>query len=94
MEGFKRVAAEVAAQGLDAARMDRAKNSIEGEYYQERQSLGSRSQEASQDMAMGYPLNFERELVERVRAVTPEQLAQAAKKYLDPSKTYLMKIEP
>ncbi|MFZ5426342.1 MAG: insulinase family protein [Thermodesulfobacteriota bacterium] len=94
MDGFRRVAAGLAAGGLDAASMERAKNSIEGEYHQERQSLGSRSQEASQDMAMGYPLNFERDLVKRVRGLTPEQLAQAARKYLEPAKTYLLKIEP
>jgi zinc protease len=94
MDGFKRVAAELAAEGLENALIDRAKNSLEGDYYQERQSLGSRSQEASQNLAMGYPLDFEREILSRVRGLTGAQLAEVAKKYLDPSKAYLLKIAP
>ena len=94
MDGFKRVASELAAKGLDEGLLSRAKNSLEGDYYQERQSLGSRSQEASQNLAMGYPLDFEREILSRVGVLTGAQLAEVAKKYLDPSKAYLLKIAP
>jgi zinc protease len=94
LEGFKRIAAEVAAKGLAPQSVDRAKSSLEGDYYQERQSLASRSQEAASNLAMGYPLDFDREMLARVAALTGEQVAGVAKKYLDPSKAYLLKIEP
>lgn len=94
MDGFKRVASELAAKGLDESLMNRAKNSLEGDYYQERQSLGSRSQEASQNLAMEYPLDFEREILSRVKVLAGAQLAEVARKYLDPSKAYLLKIAP
>ena len=94
MEGFRRVAAELAAKGLGEDLVARAKNSLEGDYYQGRQSLSSRSQEAALDLAMGYPLNFERELLAKVRELSGGQITQAAKKYLDPGKAYLLKIEP
>lgn len=94
MDGFKAVAAELAAKGLDEERILRAKNSLEGDYYQERQSLGSRSQEAAGNLSMGYPLNFDRELLGKIRALGGEQIEAAAKKYLDPSKAYLLKIVP
>ncbi|MBI4806412.1 MAG: insulinase family protein [Desulfovibrio sp.] len=94
MDGFKRVAAELASKGLEDALINRAKSSLEGDYYQERQSLGSRSQEASQNLAMGYPLDFEREILSRVRILTGAQITEVAGKYLDPSKAYLLKIAP
>lgn len=94
MEGFRHVAGELAEKGLDEARIARARNSIEGDYYQERQSLGSRSQEASQNLAMGYPLDLEREIVAKVEALPDSAVLDAARKYLDPAKAYLLKIEP
>ncbi len=94
MDGFQRIAADVAAKGLDEAMIGRAKNSIEGDYYQEHQSLGSRSQEAALNLAMGLGLNFDREMLARVAGLDAQGVADVAKKYLDPSKAYLMKIEP
>lgn len=94
MEGFKRVAAELALKGLPPELIERAKNSLEGEYYQERQSLASRSGEASSNLVMGYPLDFERELLGRARALSSDQVTAAARKWLDPGKAYLLKIEP
>ena len=94
LDGFRNVAAQLAAKGLDEQRVSRAKNSLEGEYYQERQSLGSRSQEASSNLSMGYPLNFDRELLAKIRTLGGAQIQAAAKKYLDPSKAYLLKIVP
>lgn len=94
LEEFKRVAAKLADKGLDGALIERAKNSLEGDYYDQRQSLRSRSDEAAQNLAMGYPLDLDRELLARERALTGAQIAEAARKYLDQSKTYLLKIEP
>jgi zinc protease len=94
MEGFKRVASELAAKGLAPELVERAKNSLEGDYYQERQSLSSRSSEAASNLVMGYPLDFEREMLGRARALSGEQITAAARKWLDPGKAYLLKIEP
>ncbi|WP_243361167.1 M16 family metallopeptidase [Fundidesulfovibrio terrae] len=94
LDGFRRIASEVAAKGLDMDSVERAKSSLEGDYYQDRQSLGSRSQEAALNLSMGYPLDYERELLTKVAALGGEQVAAVAKKYLDPAKAYLLKVEP
>jgi len=94
MDGFKNIAAEIAAKGLDLDSAERAKSSLAGDYYQERQSLASRSQEAAQNLSMGFPLDLDREILDKVNVLTDEEIASVARKYLDPSKAYLLKIEP
>jgi len=94
LDGFTRIAGELAAKGLPQELLDRARNSLEGDYYQERQSLASRSHEASANLAAGLPLDFERELLARVRALGPEDVRRLAAHVLDPAKAKLLVIEP
>ncbi|WP_243310197.1 M16 family metallopeptidase [Fundidesulfovibrio agrisoli] len=94
LEGFKRIAGQVAAKGLDKDELDRASNSIEGDYYQGHQSIASRSLEAAGNLIMDLPLNYDREMLNKVAALSPEQVAKVAAKYLDASKAYLFSIEP
>jgi len=94
LDGFNRIARDLAAHGLPQDLLDRAKNSLEGDYYQERQSLASRSHEAAGNLALGLPLDFERELLAKVRQLAPEDVKRLAAQTLDPAKATLLVIEP
>lgn len=94
MAGFRNVVAELGGKGLPEEEIDGAKQALEGEYYMGHQSLASRSHDAAQNLVMGYALDRDREIVTQAQAVTPAEVIAVAKKYLDPSKAYLLKIVP
>ncbi len=94
MAAFQKVVAQLAGEGLDQEDVNRAKQVLEGEYYIDHQSLSSRSQTASQNLILGYPLDRDREIIAKAQKVTKDDLIAVAKKYLDPSKAYLLKIVP
>lgn len=93
-QGFEKVAAELAAKGLPPEEIARAVNVMEGEYYIDRQSLSSRSQEASTNLALGSPLDYDRQLLTKAKALTPKEVADAVARYLDPRKGYWFTIAP
>jgi len=94
LDGFKQVAADTAERGISSAQLERVKNALTGGYYQGRQSLGSRAEQSALSLAMGYPMDFDKQTLDRVRALNTAQVAEAAKKYLDASKAYLLRVVP
>ncbi|QLA20610.1 M16 family metallopeptidase [Desulfolutivibrio sulfoxidireducens] len=94
MEGFKRVAAGLAAADLPEAEVSRAKNLLWGDYHRERQRLGARSNEAARELVYGYGLDHDREVIEKAVTLSAKDLRDLAGKYLDPGKAYVMRIEP
>ncbi|GFK92625.1 putative zinc protease [Fundidesulfovibrio magnetotacticus] len=94
LDGFDRIARDIAAQPLPLELLQRAMNSLEGDYYQDRQSLSSRSHEAAGNLAFGLPLDYERELLAKARQLGPEDVRKLAAQVLDPEKARLLVIEP
>jgi zinc protease len=94
LDGFKQAAAQVAVNGITTEQLDRAKSSLTGDYYQGRQSLDSRAESCAANLAMGYPMDFDKQTLDKVQALTTAQVAEIAKKYLDGSKAYLVRVDP
>lgn len=79
---------------LPESELNRAKNQIEGEYYRERQSLGSRASEAAMLILENRPLNYAMEQVKKATHVTAQQIKELAQQYLLGEKPYIVKILP
>lgn len=94
LEGFKTVIADLAANPLPEESLDRARNILLGDYYQEHQSLLARSRQAASLMARGFGRDYDQDIIERAKTVTPDDIRELVKTYLDPDKAYLMKVTP
>jgi zinc protease len=94
LQGFKTIAAQLGEEPLSDEQLSRAKNLIKGEYYRDIQSLSARSHEAAGLSLRGLPLEFNRDTVDKARALTAEDLRQTAAKYLDWDRAYLVRIDP
>lgn len=74
--------------------LNRAKSQIEGEYYRERQSLGSRAAEAAILTLENRPLNYSMEQVKKATEVTATQIKELSQHYFMDNKPYIVKILP
>lgn len=93
-EGFRKAAAELARTPLPAEELSRAKNILSGEYYQDRQSLQSRSSEAASALVAGLPRDAELRLMEAAQAVTAEDVRRTAAEVLTWDEGYVVEVEP
>lgn len=93
-KGFVEVVNDVCARELPADVLERGKNAIRGDYYRGMQSLGARSSESATMFILGMPLDASRQEIEKVAKITPAQLRQIAKKYLDMDKAYWVEVRP
>lgn len=94
LEGFNKVVADLAATPLPEEELNRARNILLGDYYQEHQSLLSRSRQAASLITRGFDRHYEQDIIERAKSVTAKEIQELVKKYLDPEKAYLMKVTP
>ncbi|WP_319467487.1 pitrilysin family protein [uncultured Pseudodesulfovibrio sp.] len=94
LEGFDTVLADLAANKLPEEELARARNILTGDYYQEHQSLISRSRQAASLLARGFDRNYEQDIIERAQKVTPDEIREIVREYLNPEKAYLMKVTP
>ena len=93
-EGFLKVIADLHADLLPDAELERGKNQLSGDYVRGRQRLGSRSSEAATMAITGRDIHAERELVEKAQALTPQDIRELARKYLVPDNAYVVKVLP
>lgn len=93
-EGFRRIINDLHQNLLSEEDVNRGKNQLEGDYYRNMQSLGSRSGEAAALTMEGYPLSFTKDQIEKSKKVTPEQLREIVKKYLNVGSAYTIKVLP
>ncbi|MBI9079761.1 MAG: insulinase family protein [Pseudodesulfovibrio sp.] len=94
LEGFKAVLADLTAKPLPEDEMERARNILVGDYYQEHQSLLARSRQAASLLTQGFERDFEQKLIDRAKSATPQEIQALVKKYMDPDKAYIMKVTP
>lgn len=94
LDGFRNVLDGLAATPLPEAELDRARNILVGEYYQNHQSLISRSRQAASLVTRGFERDYDDKLIERAKAVTPAELQALVQKYMTPDKAYVMTVTP
>jgi len=94
INGFKKVLKNLSTTPLPNKELDRAKNILKGDYYQEHQSLISRSREAALLSSLDFDTNHERVLIDKAQNVTPQEIQKLVQKYLDTNDAYLMKVLP
>jgi zinc protease len=94
LDGFRRILADLADTPLPDDELERARNILTGDYYQEHQSLISRSREAASLLSQGFDRGYDQDVIERARHATPQDIRDLVRQYLDPDKAYLMKVTP
>lgn len=92
--GFRTVVARLQADRLPEDELRRGKNQLEGDYYREQQRLGSRSSEAALLTAQGYPLAFNKQMVDKAARLDAEALRALARKYLKVDAAYTVRVLP
>lgn len=92
--GFEKVIADLQTQPLPEEELRGGKNQMEGDYYRDRQSLGSRSGEAATLTVLGHGLDFRKERIEAAKTKTPADLEALARKYLNPKDAYVVTVTP
>ena len=93
-KGFRDAVAELRSLDLPEAQVARAANLLEGGYYREHQSLGSRSREEAALLVRGLDRNFRKDLIAAAGKLGPEDLRRVAEKYLEPESARVMRIRP
>lgn len=94
LDGFSAVIDRLHAAPLPEAELAKAVRQLEGEYYRTHQSLGSRSAEAATLLALGYPLTYRLDIMEKAKTLTPEDLRALAVKYLILKDAYTVRVQP
>jgi zinc protease len=92
--GFQKVLKELHAKLLPAEALTRGVNRMEADYYRARQSLASRSGEASLLAALGRPLSFSRDRIAKARNLTPQDILRVIRLYLKPESAYVARVLP
>ena len=93
-KGFAEVIAGIREQPLPAEVLRAGANSLLGEYLRGRQSLASRAGEAATDALLHYPQDFQKTLLDKAAALSPEAVQQAARKYLVTRDAYDVTLLP
>ena len=69
-------------------------NRLLGEYYRDKQSLGSRAGVAATDAVLGLPRDFSKSLIDKAAKLSPADIQAVAQKYLDDKNLYNMILLP
>jgi zinc protease len=92
--GFRKVLKDLHEKLLPAEALTRGVNRMEADYYRARQSLSSRSGEAAALAALGRPLSFSLDRIEKARSLTPQDVQRVIRLYLKPESAYLARVLP
>lgn len=82
-KGFDEVIDRLKKDLLPAEELKAASNKLLGDYLRERQSLASRAAEASTNAILGYPQDFEKQMISKAAQLTPEDIKNLVNKYLN-----------
>ncbi len=93
-QGFIDTVNMLRKNALPAEEIERAKNVITGEYYQEHQTLLSRSRQTANLLVQGLERDMEKKLVDLSQTLTPKDLLGLSREYLEWDKAYIMKVTP
>ena len=92
--GFEKTVAMLREAPLPGMELERAWNVINGEYYQDHQTLLSRSRQAANLLVQGLERDMEKKLIDRAKTLTPEDIQKLAREYLIWKQGYTVKVLP
>ncbi|MFW5730499.1 MAG: M16 family metallopeptidase, partial [Desulfonatronovibrionaceae bacterium] len=93
-QGFRKIALKLRETELDPDEVHRAANMIYGEYHRGRQTISARAGEASSLLVQGLDLDYNLQMTSRVTRVSPDDIRKVAQEYIDPEKSYILKVLP
>ena len=93
-DGFKKATEHLQTNMLTKEELQRAKSVLQGEFYQDRQSLLSRANESSQLAITGFSQNYEKESLALSEKATAKSLQTIAQKYLSWKNARIMELLP
>lgn len=93
-DGFSRVIVNLKENLLPAELLKNGAQNLWGDYLRDRQSLAARGREAAQDKVLGYPQDAGKLLLEKVNSLSPEQIRDVARKYLDDANVRTVIVQP
>lgn len=94
MTGFENTVKMLKEEDLPADEMTRAKNILNGEYYQEHQSLLSRSRESASLMVKGFEPDLDIKIIEQASQMDASQVRELINKYINWNDKYTLTVKP
>ncbi|TIH20152.1 insulinase family protein [Marinifilum sp. JC120] len=94
MTGFEKTVKMLKEQDLPEDEILRARNILRGEYYQDHQSLLSRSREAASLIVKGFEPDLDQKIIEQASKTDAAQVRQLINKYIDWDKKYTLTVKP
>ncbi|MFW5498200.1 MULTISPECIES: M16 family metallopeptidase [unclassified Maridesulfovibrio] len=94
MAGFDKTVKMLKENDLPEDEILRARNILRGEYYQEHQSLLSRSREAASLIVKGFEPNLDQKIIERASKTDAAQVRELINKYIDWDNRYTLTVKP
>ena len=94
LEGFRDAVEALRDTELGEGDVERGKNLLAGDYYNDHQTLSSRSREAAVLPTRGLGLDMNRKVIEEARKLTAKDLRRLARSRLVWDKGYLLRVSP
>lgn len=94
MKGFENTVKQLKAEDLSEAEMARARNILNGEYYQEHQGLLSRSRESASLVVKGFEQDLDIKIIEQAGSMSAPRIRELIKKYLNWDEKYTLTVKP
>ncbi len=94
LEGFREAVESLGDTELGEGEVERGKSLLTGDYYQDHQTLGSRSREAAVLPTRGFKLDMNREMIEAAQKLTAKDLMRLARSVLVWDEAYLLRVLP
>ncbi len=94
LQSFKDIVSDLGQSPASPADLERAQNLLQAEYYRDRQSLISRSSEASDLHIYGLPLDYQEKMISEAWRTGVEDIRSLAQRYLDWDKAYSIILSP
>lgn len=94
MAGFDKTVKMLKEEDLPEDEILRARNILRGEYYQEHQSLLSRSREAASLIVKGFQPDLDQKIIEQASKTDAAQVRELINKYIDWENKYTLTVKP
>ncbi len=94
MTGFENTVKMLKEKDLPADEISRARNILNGEYYQDHQSLLSRSRESASLMVKGFEPDLDIKIIEQASQMGAAQVRKLINKYINWDDKYTLTVKP
>ncbi len=94
MKGFENTVKMLKAEDLSDEEISRARNILNGEYYQEHQSLLSRSRESASLIVKGFEPDLDSRIIEQAGRMDASQVRELINKYIKWDDKYTLTVKP